>query len=128
MPLMVVLMYCCPRLMVALVFFDVQPPNTTIELLRNLSLCFRLALISPLPAPSSTMSMKMPHATANPVSVVRSLLRRAVCHISFNNSILDTYYTVSLLGHRWVVGNDNLSDVLVAVQVFQQLHDLHARL
>ena len=37
---------------------------------------------SPLPEPSSTTSMKIPQATAKPVSTVRSLLRRTVSKIS----------------------------------------------
>ena len=32
--------------------------------------------------------MKMPHATAKPVSVVRSLLRFDVLHISFSSSVM----------------------------------------
>ena len=41
----------------------------------------------PLPAPSRKIIMKIPHATANPVRVVRSLLRFEEDHISLSNSI-----------------------------------------
>ena len=67
----------------------------------------------------------MPHATAKPVSPVRNLLRRAVCHISFNNSILNPYDAVRLVGHAWVVGHDNLSDVLLVIKLFEQLHHFY---
>ena len=48
------------------------------EFIFMLADCFSKAWISPFPAPSSTMSMKMPHATEKPVSAVRSLLRMMV--------------------------------------------------
>lgn len=41
-----------------------------------------IALRSPLPEPSNTISMKMPHATEKPVRKVRSLLRLTVENIS----------------------------------------------
>ena len=96
--------------------------------------------------------MKMPHATANPVNVVRNLLRRAVCHISdkssltvftflpfylftfllfylftfllFYHTILDADDAVCLCTHIGVMGHDNLGHVLFFVQLLQQLHHL----
>ena len=68
--------------------FEVWPPNTIIELERKLSELLIIALMSPLPEPNRKMSMKMPHATANPVSAVRSLLRRAVAQISVMMSLI----------------------------------------
>ena len=41
-----------------------------------------IAFITPFPAPSSTMIIKMPQATAKPVSAVLSLLRLMLSHIS----------------------------------------------
>ena len=46
------------------------------------------AWISPLPAPSRTISIKIPHATANPVRKVLSLLRLMVLYISCQMSIM----------------------------------------
>ena len=46
------------------------------------------AFIRPLPAPSRTMSMKMPHDTAKPVRQVRSLLRRMLSQISMKTSLI----------------------------------------
>jgi hypothetical protein len=63
---------------------------------KNVVLCCNWALISPLPAPSRNISMKIPQATANPVSEVRSLLRFDVLHISLINSLMfqvQSYFT-----------------------------------
>ena len=58
------------------------------ELERKWSELLVRALMRPLPAPNRKMSMKIPHATANPVSAVRSLLRRMVAHISVMMSLI----------------------------------------
>ena len=107
---------------------DTESPKTTIELERKRLDCSSWALIRPFPAPSNTIIIKMPHATAKPVSVVRNLLRRAVCHISFNNSIFDTDDTVGLSAHVRIVGHDNLCHLLLLVQFLQQLHHLNTGL
>ena len=60
----------------------VYPPATAIELAKKRLMFIVPALISPLPAPNKNMSIKIPQATAKPVSAVRSLLRRVVDHIS----------------------------------------------
>ena len=46
-------------------------------------------LMLSLPTPSSTISMKIPHATAKPVRAVRSLLWRSVWSISDMRSNID---------------------------------------
>ena len=72
--------------------------------------------------------MKMPHATAKPVSPVRNLLRCAVCHISFNNSIFDSDNTVSLRSHIGIVGDDNLGNTFIGIQLLEQLHHFNGSL
>lgn len=68
--------------------FDVLPPYTDMELSMKRPLFSMVALMSPLPAPNRKISMKIPHATAKPVSAVRSLLRLAVDHISAITSLI----------------------------------------
>ena len=65
--------------------------------LAMLPLCCSKAFSRPFPAPSRTMSIKMPHATANPVSAVRSLLRLMVPNISCTMSIMAVLYFMSPL-------------------------------
>ena len=61
---------------------EVQPGNTLMEFIAISADELSKAWISPLPAPSSTISMKIPQATAKPVRNVRNLLRFIVPNIS----------------------------------------------
>jgi hypothetical protein len=60
----------------------VRPGHISMEFMDMFPLCNSKALSKPFPAPSKTMSMKIPQATANPVRAVRSLLRFNVPIIS----------------------------------------------
>ena len=75
----------------------VRPGQIWKEFMAMSPLCCSKAFKSPFPAPNNTMSMKMPHATANPVSAVRSLLRLMVPYISCMKSIMCVSYFMSPL-------------------------------
>ena len=49
--------------------------------------CARNRRPSPMPAPSSTVSMKMPQKTPSAVMMLRLRFRRIVCQISFQRSV-----------------------------------------
>ena len=53
--------------------------------------------VSPIPAPSITVSMKMPQKTPNAVMILRLRLRAMVCQISFQRSMSKKCIIVYLL-------------------------------
>src|SRR5574344_1801707 len=66
----------------------VRPGNILMEFIAMSEEEASNAWIRPLPAPSSTISIKIPHATAKPVRKVRSLFRLIVPYISCQISII----------------------------------------
>lgn len=79
-----------PSFFQAFVRLGGQPPPRRMEFnARSDAFCSK-AWMMPLPAPSSTISIKMPHATAKPVRNVRNLLRLIVPYISCQRSIMIT--------------------------------------
>lgn len=89
-------------------------------------------LDTPRDMPKSTMSMNMPHDTAMPVSMVRSLLQLSVCDISCSRSSIgidclnyksvgDAYDTVGLFAHTGVVGDDDYGHAFV-VELTEDAH------
>ena len=79
-----------PSFFQACVRLVVQPPPRRMEFnARSDAFCSK-AWIMPLPAPSSTISIKLPHAAAKPVRNVRNLLRLIVPYISCQRSIMIT--------------------------------------